>query len=359
MPENAGLYKILRIKKVNEPVKGFKLFILEGREPVPYKAGQYLTLVNRTLTNPDQPAEAQEIRRSYSITSVPELNEPLSIGIKRIPNGFFSRLLVDHAEPGDELITTGAGGLFILPDDVSSYKQIFFFAAGSGITPVYALLKAALHLHPHLQVILIYSNRTPGTTIFLEELKELQKQFPRRFKIEWLFSNTADLSKARLYRESLMQIVINNLLADHADTLYYICGPLSYMRMCTFVLQEMQVSPAQIKRENFLIAQAPPPLPLPPDTRTHRATIHFGSDTFKIPVHYPDSILKAAKKQGIQLPYSCETGRCANCLAHCMKGQVWLSHNEVLTEKEVSNGLTLTCVGHPVGGDVELEIKKS
>src|ERR1700730_7987648 len=245
-----GLYKTIRVKEIKEPVKGFKLFVFENAHQVSYKAGQYLTLVTKALTNPDNSAEAREIRRSSSITSVPELNEPLSIGIKRIPNGFFSRLLVDHAESGDEFITTGTGGLFILPEDLRPYRQIFFFAAGSGITPVYALLKASVHLHSHLQVILVYSNRSQATTIFLEELNELQNQFPNRFKIEWLFSNTADLSKARLYRESLMEIVINNLAADHSETLYYICGPLSYMRMCTFVLQEMQVPPAKIKKEN-------------------------------------------------------------------------------------------------------------
>ncbi|MFL5771700.1 MAG: 2Fe-2S iron-sulfur cluster-binding protein [Flavisolibacter sp.] len=71
---------------------------------------------------------------------------------------------------------------------------------------------------------------------------------------------------------------------------------------------------------------------------------------------YPDTILQSAKKAGITLPYSCETGRCGNCAARCVHGKVWLSYNEVLTEKELEKGLTLTCVGHPVGGDVILNI---
>ena len=55
------------------------------------------------------------------------------------------------------------------------------------------------------------------------------------------------------------------------------------------------------------------------------------------------------------MPYSCEAGRCGNCVARCTKGLVWHSYNEVLTEKELKNGLVLTCVGYPVGGDVDLE----
>jgi ring-1,2-phenylacetyl-CoA epoxidase subunit PaaE len=43
-------------------------------------------------------------------------------------------------------------------------------------------------------------------------------------------------------------------------------------------------------------------------------------------------------------------------VAHCVSGQVWLSYNEVLTDKETARGLTLTCTGHPVGGDVVLDV---
>jgi ring-1,2-phenylacetyl-CoA epoxidase subunit PaaE len=129
------------------------------------------------------------------------------------------------------------------------------------------------------------------------------------------------------------------------------------MRMCNFVLHEINVPTENIRRENFLIAQPPPVVSLPPDRDLHSARIHFRSNTYSIPVHYPDSILQAAKKLGLSLPYSCETGRCANCVARCINGKVWLSYNEVLTEKDIANGLTLTCVGHPVGGDVELAIE--
>ena len=69
-----------------------------------------------------------------------------------------------------------------------------------------------------------------------------------------------------------------------------------------------------------------------------------------------DRMEKAAKKEGFVLPYSCEAGRCGNCAARCTKGSVWHSYNEVLTEKELSQGLVLTCVGHPNGDDIELEI---
>lgn len=77
-----GLYKTVRIRHIKEEVKGFKSFVFEEGHHIHYKAGQYLTLVQNSQ-------EGEEVRRSYSITSSPVLNEPLTFGVKRIENGFF------------------------------------------------------------------------------------------------------------------------------------------------------------------------------------------------------------------------------------------------------------------------------
>ena len=136
MPANE-LYKILCIQHITPHLKDFKTFSFREGHTIQYKPGQYLTFIRYE--------HGEEIRRSYSITSSPLLNESLSIGVKRIENGLFSRLLVDSAVEGDELVTIGAGGLFILPDNIINYRQIFFFAAGSGITPIYSLIKTVLY----------------------------------------------------------------------------------------------------------------------------------------------------------------------------------------------------------------------
>ncbi len=342
------LYKTIRIKEIREEAKGFKTFIFEDGHGINYKAGQYLTLAHHL--------NEEEMRRSYSIISTPELNEPLAIGIKRMTNGFFSRLMIDYARPGDEFLTTGAGGFFVLPENFFAYKQVFFLAAGSGITPVYSLIKSVLHSFPSIPIFLIYSNSSIESAVYRKELTQLRNEHPNHFGIEWLFSNSPDLSKARLYRELLMQLLNRFSVADQENTLYYMCGPLSYMRMCTYVLQEMGISPSNIKKENFITDDFDPPKALPPDTSSHFVKITYAGDSYGLEVEYPDSILATAKKNGIALPYSCETGRCGNCVAHCTKGTVWLSYNEVLTDKDLAAGLILTCVGHPVGGDVEIEI---
>ncbi len=343
-----SLYKRLIIKEIHEEVKNFKTFTFEEDHNIKYKAGQYLTLV--------QYHRNEEVRRSYSITSSPVLNEPLSIGVKRVDNGFFSRQLIDNAKAGDEILTTGSGGFFVLPDYTGNYQQLFFFAAGSGITPVFSLIKTALNAHPYLSIVLIYSNASQEKAIFFSDLQKLQSSFPDRFHIEALFSNSFNLANARLHRDLIFTFIQQLSIVQKEKVLYYICGPENYMRLCTYTLQEYGVETNQIKKEDFYISAVRNRDATPPDKQDHIAHIHISKKTHHIKVHFPDSILKAAKKEGIVLPYSCEAGRCGNCVARCVSGNVWHSYNEVLTEKELQEGLILTCVGHPVGGDVELEI---
>ncbi|HEV7331832.1 MAG TPA: 2Fe-2S iron-sulfur cluster-binding protein [Flavisolibacter sp.] len=348
MNQQENIYHHLRVKTIKEEVRDFKTIVFEEGHNIRYKAGQYITLVRFE--------NGEELRRSYSITSSPVLGEPLSIGVKRVENGAFSRRLIDRTQPGDELLSTGSGGFFVLPDDASRYGQLFFFAAGSGITPVLSLIKTALHAFAHIRVVLVYSNASVEKAVYLKDLQALQQHFGNRFSLETLFSNAADLSRARLHRDLLLSYLEQFAGEEGSNTLYYICGPESYMRLCIYTLQEAGVDSSHIRKENFYFSNQVRRDAFPPDTENHLAVIRLGNAEYSIPVDYPDAILKAAKKQGLVLPYSCEAGRCGNCVAKCVQGTIWHSYNEVLTEKELAQGLILTCVGHPVGGNVILEI---
>ena len=319
MPKAATLYKTIRIAEIRQEAKDFKTFVFEATHGITYKSGQFLTLV--------QMQDREEIRRSYSITSSPVLNEPLTIGVKRIPNGIFSRQLLDNAKIGDEWQTIGSGGFFVLPDNIGDYRQVFFFAAGSGITPIFSLLKTALHAHPHLSVVLIYSNSSTDKAIFLEPIRELHQQFGDRFQLELLFSNNRNLYRARLHRDLLLEYLHKLSFSDASKVLFYICGPESYMRLCTYTLQAEGISPNNIRKENFILHKALSRTALPPDAATHHALIRINGTEQEVTVHYPDSVLKAAKKAGLQLPYSCEVGRCGNCVARCTRGAVWHAYN--------------------------------
>lgn len=340
----AEMYKELEISGIKQHTEDFKVFEFSG-EKIPYKAGQYLTLSFQD--------NLEEIRRPYSIVSIPETDKKISIGVKRIPNGVVSRKLVDDAKIGDKIITTGAGGLFVLPDNLSTVKDCYFFAAGSGITPIISLIKSGLHRSHHFNARLFYSNRSEGSTAFFYELSALENQFTGRFKVDFLYSSNPNLLEARLDRERILKIL--STITDKENCLFFICGPAAYMRMITFILIENGIPAGNIRKEDFLPQRTNAFIPEPPDKTPRMVTLHANGQIYYFEAAYPDTILKAAKKQQIPLPYSCESGKCGNCVAKCLEGTVWMNNNEVLLDADLKKGLVLTCTGHPINGSVVLD----
>jgi ferredoxin-NADP reductase len=337
----------LTIDEIRQETMDFKTIVFKEGHNLSYEAGQFITLVDNS--------GLQEIRRSYSIVSSPVLNEPLAIGVKRIDNGFFSRILTDKTRKGDNLLTSGVGGFFRLPENINSFTSIFFFAAGSGITPILSLIKTTLHLYPEVSVFLIYSNRSPETTAYYALLKQMERQFPDQLVVHFLFSSAADLKKARLNRDLLLEMITMDAF-DRNKTMIYTCGPEAYMRLIIFLLLEEGFPKEQIKKEDFNPGNKKLPPKIPPDTKSYMVELEITGTRFEIQVTYPDSILQAGLKRKLDLPYSCETGKCGSCAAHCLSGKIWLSNNEVLTDLDLANGLTLTCTGHPQSADVVLKI---
>lgn len=335
----------IHITAIKEEAPGVKTFVFDRQ--IPYKAGQFLTLLFSH--------HGKEERRSFSISGNPAGKEPLQITIKRVTNGVYSRYMTDKVKIGDIFLTTGAAGLFTLPENRLQYKQIFLFAAGIGITPLFSILKEALMTQPHLQLVLIYSNRNNEAVVFYKELLQLQELYPDRLKIEFLYSDSFDLTKARLSKALIPLLLEEYSIVPKEEQLFYTCGPHDYMRMVIYGLEEQDILQEQIKKENFDIS-IPVIKQEPPDKETHMVNIYFGGENHETLVQYPETILKAAQKQGIELPYSCNAGRCGTCIARCTEGKIWMSVNEVLTDADMAKGLVLTCTGYAINGDAKIEI---
>ena len=339
----------LRIKQIVSETSDARTFILESTQarPISYIPGQFLTIVF-------QKPSGEEVRRNYSIASSPALDEPIQITVKRIPNGEYSRWLVDRARVGDELITIGASGFFTLPENISEYQQLIFFAAGSGITPIYSIIKTVLHEYGSIDIVLIYSNSSPSQAIFYEQLKELKDQFAERLQIEFLFSSEKNVLHKRL-GSYLLEKLLEQYITNPVDKrLFYLCGPFEYMRMITIILRNNGVDPSNIRKEIFNIIK--PAIKMEPvDKDVHCVTAVIGGKEFQFNSQYPQTILEAAKALKISIPYSCESGQCGTCAATCISGKVWMWHNEVLMDEEIASGRVLTCTGYCVGGDVTLQ----
>jgi ferredoxin-NADP reductase len=331
--------KVEKIKWELPDVATFFLSEISGKK-IGYSAGQFVTLV---FTHHDE-----EIRRSYSLSSSP--GEPfMAITIKRIANGEISRFLLTKVKPGDVLNAVEPAGRFIITG-FDAEKDIFLFAAGSGIVPVFSQLKYILGRPGKSHIILIYSNQNERSVLFRDQLDELALRNPKRFKVIHLLSNEANRLNNLLVEKLVRQNLIYNI--DKAE--FFTCGPFDYMRMIRLTLLYMGLEPAQIRKENFVLETVPvsaTPISFPPKN----IRIHFNTETYDLIVGENQSILQAALQNNIALPYSCRVGDCSTCSAICKSGKVEMVKNDVLTDADIAVGWILTCTGHPLTDDVVIE----
>jgi len=340
-----NLIKPLQIANVISETREAKTFVLKAdNNELQYKAGQFLTLVFQTPYG--------QKRRSYSFSSSPDLHEQPCITVKKVDNGEFSRQLLTNIKAGDVLYTSGVGGFFTLPDNIDHIHAFCFLAAGSGITPCYSLIKTLLAT-THKKVVLIFSNKNEEDAIFLSSIQQLEKEYGTRFSVEYLFSNRYDVQHSRLGIFLLQQLLKKYFSGIERQTMFYMCGPHDYMLTITITLLSEGIPAANLKKEIF---NSLPRLekPRPPDLSAHRVTIHINNTEQEVLVQYPHSILASAKQKNMQLPYSCEAGRCGSCAATCTNGKVWMAYNEVLTDDEIAKGRVLTCQAFPVDGDATI-----
>lgn len=328
----------LRAVAIHTEALDTKTILLERADgqPLSYRSGQFLTLLFTI--------HGHELRRSYSFSTTPGVDPIPAITVKRIPNGEISRYLLDHLQPGDTLTTLPPAGRFTLeptpaPDEPA--PQFFFLAAGSGSVPIFSLLKQALTIQPPTHITLITQQHEPASTPFRAHLAALQATYdPVRF--EWI--DLLSVQNGRI-NNWWLERWLGTTQSLNGNTRFYLCGPPDFMRMARFTLKPLGIPDDHIKQEHFTVERRPAPPPLV-DPTPKTIVLITSAGRYEVKAAWPDTILTAAEKHGIRLPYSCRAGRCSSCVARLIQGQIKMSTNEVLTEKDIKEGLTLTCVAY-------------
>lgn len=342
---NFIVYPKVIIKKIIKETEESITVQLASDQKIIYQSGQFITLVFVKENGTEE-------RRSYSFSSAPILNEAPAITIKRVTNGAYSRALL-KANVGDSLYYSGINGLFTIPQNIQDFRHFIFIAAGSGMAPIFSLIKTLLFSYSDKKIRLIYSNKNDDTTIFYQEIILLEQQFPERFHVHFLFSNAKEISKGRLSNSLLVDLLTSYSSHDWKQYYFFICGPFDYMETVMITLLTEGIPSENIRKENFNHC-LPELKESPKDKNEHQVLITKNSQSISLKVKYPESILSAALKHGFNIPHSCQSGQCGSCAAVCKKGKVWMSYNEVLTKKDLESGLVLTCTGFPIEGDIEL-----
>ena len=331
------------------------------KKPIPYKAGQFLTLI--------LPIEGKKVRRSYSLCSAPAEGARLSVTVKRVEGGLVSNYLLDNLKVGQEIEVMEPLGNFNLVPDANNSRQVLLFGAGSGITPLMSMLKTVLQEEPYTKVALLYGNRDENSVIFKKQLEELEASYPDRLHVEYIYSQPKHdcEHRGRMNQSMILKILQRLQLTKPSEALYYMCGPEGMMDEARKALNVLHVPADRIFRESFvsnkLIEQQAQEhhgdvssSDDDGEIKTQTVTIIYEGAEYSVEVQPDQTILEAALDQDVDLPYSCQAGLCTACRGKCLSGKVHLDEREGLSDAELDEGYVLNCVGHPLTSNVVIEI---
>ena len=299
-----------------------------------YRSGQYINL--------KASIEGEEVRRSYSLCSAPS-EGTLEVGIKRIPKGLFSTYATQGLQVGDSLEVSEPEGRFVYNTEA---KNVTAFAAGSGITPIFSILKSALEVGNDPHFTLVYGNKTPKETLFYTELKNLEAAHPSQLKILWIFSQ-ANEEGSRFGRidSSIVNYALKN--TGQLSTAFYLCGPEAMIMEVKDTLLKNSIEDAQVYFELFTASKTVETTGEDSSSDEVVLEIIADDDTHAIKTTASNTLLDAALNHKLDVPYSCQGGVCCSCIAKITEGSATMANNHILTDEEVAEGMVLTCQAIP------------
>ena len=312
-----------------------------------FEAGQYLTL--KTKIN------GQEVRRDYSISASPG-SKDLTVTIKEIENGLFSSFANQQLKVGDAIEVAPPKGRFTFIPNTNN-NTIVAFAAGSGITPIMSILKTVLETNEEQKFILIYGNKSPEETIFYQTLSTLEAKYPNRFQLQYVYSQ-AQVDGALFGRIDVgnTNYVIKNLIPLEDASAFYLCGPEGMIHEVKDVLLDKKVPEDAILFELFTASTTSNETENAASSDEFvEATILVDDETEVFSISPGHTILEAALKQDIDVPYSCQGGVCSSCICRLTKGTAEMRQNSVLTDSEVAEGLVLSCQAVPTSSEIHVD----
>jgi ferredoxin-NADP reductase len=334
-------YHALPVKRIVQETMDTRSLVLdippELREEFRYVSGQFCTF--RVHIGGDEHA------RCYSMSSAPEVDDDLTVTVKRVAGGVVSNWIIDHLGEGDLVEITRPSGSFCVRDGP---RPIVAFCGGSGITPLLSIAKSVLATSERC-MRLLYANTGSASVIFSGPLEVLEHAHPHRFDV----THHLDAESGLLNAASIAGFV-----GCRRDADFYICGPSRFMDLVEGTLLELGIRARDIFIERFTTPseQGSHPLVDVDGAETPEAiTLILRGKRSEIPYHGGDTLLETARRAGLPAPFSCEAGNCATCMAFVREGTVAMRANNALTEDEVAEGWVLTCQGLPTSASLTVE----
>jgi len=316
-----------------------------------FRSGQHVTLVTTI--------DGQEVRRTYSLCSPPAAGV-LRVAIKALDGGLFSAFANAELRAGDELDVMRPAGSFGIRTDPNTSKSYAAFVAGSGITPLMAIIADVLAAEALSTFTLIYGNRSSASVMFLEELSDLKDRYPDRFQLMHVLSaeaNESELLHGRIDQGRIGRLLDQVIGVDTVDE-WLLCGPFGMVDNARAELERRGVDRHQVHLELFHVEGEQVPLQRKSShTEANRetVTIRLGGRTSTFDMPDEGSILDAVLAVRPDAPFACKGGVCGTCRASLVEGSVDMARSYALEQSEIEAGYVLTCQSVPTSPTVTVD----
>lgn len=354
----------LKIKSIIEETTDAKTIVFDiptdAKDKFSYKQGQYLTLCFNI--------KQQEVRRAYSMCSSP-LETDIAVTVKRVEGGLVSNHINSNLSVGDTVNVMPPEGRFFTKLDPEGNKTYYLFASGSGITPIYSILKTIIEEEPKSTVFLLYGNRDEDSIIYKKSMDALASRYSGQLVIEHILSQPkavkgkglfASFKKGtinwqgkvgRIDENSVLKFLEDNPLRSK-EAEYFICGPGGMIDATEKALWSNDVAKKSIHAERFTNTVDEKDKVAGIDGAKVIVTLDGEEITIQVPEN--KTILDVMIEGKLNAPYSCTSGSCSTCMAKVTKGEVKMDACFALDDDEVEEGYILSCQAHPTSAEVEL-----
>ncbi len=302
--------------------------------PAQYLPGQFITIGLPTARGP--------IYRSYSLCGPGHGKGPWEITIKRQHAGVVSRYLYDSIRPGTLLQASAPAGSFTLPRDLNPQTSLVLVALGSGITPIYGMLRAIARRAPteRPRVQLHYAYHGPADSIYAREITSLDPQRTWLTQVHYVSTQGARITPDLVWRQS----------GAPARAEWYVCGPVAFKRNMESALAHYGVPAKRFHAEIFTTMRASNSSAV--STGIGRGRVRLADRNAVLEAHPGETLLEALERNGYHPQFSCRVGSCGTCKLRRVSGQVREVAEvdpSVLSPQERAQGYVLSCVSQPVG----------
>jgi len=321
--------------------------------------------------------DGEDTRRTYSLVNAPG-EWPLRIVPRVHAAGKMSRYLADSLRVGERVEVLPPNGSFT-PRRAGSGGTFVAFAAGCGITPVLSIVRSLL-AQANTRVIVFYGNTGTARAMCLEELLALKDRYLGRLSLHFLMSREpqeAELYNGRIDAQRVRQLAAALFSAAQVSE-YFVCGPGDMIEQVSAALRGLGVDSARVHAEHFTVSTAGEPagtgaagVAAPGaatlTAATPGAAVERAANSAEVSILMDgrrraftmkmddETVLDAAARAGIELPFSCRAGVCSTCRTKVVSGKVEMAQNYALEDWEVEQGYVLACQSHVKTPTLELD----